>query len=159
MFFIWRWFGLWLFPLQQSNYYMIRTSYSINMHYGYVYQGVVRVQRSSLLNLDLDTRMYARRFSWRTGDVPEAQNCNLKKHFNMFCPLHLMWISLDLNVCRFRWGQPSLCQRWDNRHSQNNGLGEPLPGFDFCQKNLFPWTISPSWNFWQLININTKLSK
>ena len=72
------------------------------MHYGYMYQGVVRVQRSSLLNLDLDTRMYARRFSWRTGDVLVAQNCNLKKHFNMFCLLHLMWISLDLNVCRFR---------------------------------------------------------
>ena len=83
-------------------YYMNRTSYSINVHHGYVYQCVVRVQRSSLLNLDLDTRMYARRFSWRTGDVLEAQNCNLKKHFNLCFLLHLMWISLDLNVCRFR---------------------------------------------------------
>ena len=73
---------------------MIRTSYSINVHHGYVYQCVVRVQRSSLLNLDLDTRMYARRFSWRTGDVLEAQNCNLKKHFNMCRPLYSKWISM-----------------------------------------------------------------
>ena len=82
---------------------MIRTSYSINVHHGYVYQGVVRVQRSSLLNLDLDTRMYARRFSWRTGDVLEAQNCNLKKHFNMCCLRQLAFSilcgSLLISIC------------------------------------------------------------